>query len=137
MGNRIAKFEDQEEWIVYASVRMSCYQPIFGDELSAWLFAHFISSRERLAYQDEYHLGERISKFIRLSYGGDDDYADGDLYIDECADVTAGTTRGSEILSEFVEAFYEWRAEPSINPPVRIAKQTFDEFEADKTGEGE
>jgi hypothetical protein len=136
MGNRIAKFADQEEWIVYASVRMSCYQPIFGDELSAWFFAHLISSRERLPYQDEYHLGEQVSEFIRQSYGDGDDFADGDVYADECADITAGLKRSSGILDELVEAFYAWRAEPSSKPPVRIAKQTFDEFEADKTGEG-
>jgi hypothetical protein len=136
MGNRIAKFADQEEWIVYASVRMSCYQPIFGDELSAWFFAHLISSRERVPYQDEYSLGESVSQFIRLSYGDGDDFADGDVYADECADITAGLKRSSGILDELTEAFYAWRAEPSINPPVRIAKQTFDEFEADKTGEG-
>lgn len=47
MGNRIAKFEGEKQWVVWQSNSMSAYSPIFDDELSALVFARLYSSSSR------------------------------------------------------------------------------------------
>ena len=129
MGIRIAKFEGEDKWIVFQSVTESCYEPIFFDELSAWLFAHHY---EQIGLQHpdhrsdrEFKVGEGIISFVRESYGGSDDYAETELYLDEVADVTQLLSRGDEILAELYTAFLEHRL-TGIPPAVRTAPQESD-----------
>jgi hypothetical protein len=126
MGIRIAKFEGEDKWIVFQSVTESCYEPIFFDELSAWLYAHHyetIGSQHPDHRSDrEFKVGEEIIRFVRESYGGVDDYHDTELYLDEVADVTAGTRRGGQILAELHTAFLEHRL-TGIPPAVRTAAE--------------
>jgi hypothetical protein len=127
MGNRIAKFEGEDRWIVYQSVTEACYTPIFFDELSAWLYAHHYTTIS-LAHPDrgsEYATAEQIIRFVRQSYGNVDDYQDQPLYLDEVADVTAGTKRGGQILTELHTTFLEHRL-TGIAPAVRTAPQESD-----------
>ncbi|MBA0086196.1 MAG: hypothetical protein HRJ53_14510 [Acidobacteria bacterium Pan2503] len=118
MGNRIAKFEGEDRWIVYASVTEACYEPIFFDELSAWLYAHYFSTISRI-HDDrsrEHTIGEEVTRFVHMTYGDSDEYAETPLYLDECASVTAGTTRGQAILSELTAAFTDWDRHSLVAP---------------------
>jgi len=71
MGIRIAKFDGEDRWICYASATDACYEPIFLDELSAWLYAHVVTVRHSLVLEHpEYAIGEEVQKFVKLTYGG-------------------------------------------------------------------
>lgn len=123
MGNRIAKFDGEETWVVYQSVTGSAFSPLFYDELSAWLYAHHWENipTTHKDWHNQHLVGGDVQRFIRLSYGDSDHFDEGDVYLDECADVTAGTKRGNGILSELWEAWYNWRKNPAEPPPVRQA----------------
>lgn len=123
MGNRIAKFEGQDRWVVYQSVTDALYVPIFFDELSAELYAYHygVISINDPDWRNEGNVGSDVSHFIKLSYGGADDFAEGDVYLDECA--TAGTARGLAFIDELHSAFLEWRKDQTIAPPQRTEHQ--------------
>lgn len=118
MGNRTAKFEGEDHWIVYRSVSGACYRPIFSDELSAELYAFCQSSllNGSLDQDREYALGEEMMRFVRMSYGDLDDYAETDLYLDELASISVGSRRGHDILSELYDAFRRWNRRSLVAP---------------------
>lgn len=122
MGNRVAKFEGEDSWVVYASATGACYERIFFDELSAWLYAQIYSyaqstiSRSSIEREREYDLGDEVIRFIRQSYGGEDNFSETPLYLDEVASVTAGTREGGRILAELLTAFLEWDRHSLVAP---------------------
>lgn len=127
MGIRIAKFDGEDRWICYASATDACYEPIFLDELSAWLYAHVVTVRHSLVLEHpEYAIGEEVQKFVKLTYGGTDEFAEGEIYLDDVASITAGrigtfgTTRGDEIIEELERAYFTWRKDQSQVPPQRV-----------------
>jgi hypothetical protein len=127
MGIRIAKFDGEDRWICYASATDACYEPIFLDELSAWLYAHVVTVRHSLVLEHpEYAIGEEVQKFVKLTYGNTDEFAEGDVYLDDVASITAGrigtfgTTRGDEIMEELERAYFTWRKDQSQVPPQRV-----------------
>jgi len=126
MGNRIAKIEGMDWWVVYRSASGALYEPMFSDELSAWLFARVLDFPH--GPDADYALGQDVTTFVKLSYGGEDDWYETPLYVDEVASVTAGTiairwNRGEEILEELLAAFKVWRQDKRVAPPVRVERQ--------------
>jgi len=133
VGIRIAKFEGEERWVCYASATDACYEPIFFDELSAWLYAHVVALKHSLVLEKpEYAIGEEVQKFVKLSYGDTDDFAEGDVYNDETASATSSHAwagqrpltyiyhPGDQILEELSVAYFEWRKDQRTTPPQRI-----------------
>jgi len=124
MGNRIAKIEGLDWWVVYQSTVGALYEPIFHDELSAWLYARVADSRRG---DVTYSLGRDVSHFVKLSYGAEDDFYNTAVYQNDLSAVTCAV--GPDVLFNLYLAFLEWQKNTAIAPPVRKDELTFDEFE--------
>lgn len=121
MGNRIAKFDGEDTWVVYQSVTEAAFEPLFHDELSANLFAWHLSRVGALHpdWKNDYQVGEDIIRFVRLSYGGGDNFADGEVYLDEVQYATSSGRRGEQILDDLQAAFQAWRKDKTAPVQVR------------------
>lgn len=109
MGIRVAQLQSENVWVVYHSTTGSLYEPMFYDELSAWLFAHVAGQFPATApMSSEKGWGDDVQRFVKLAYGGEDNFDDGEVYIDELTDVGVGTTRGREIVDELYTALLAW-----------------------------
>lgn len=122
MGIRTAKLEHENTWVVYHSVTMALFEPMFSDEMSACVFARHLSTvgTSHADWQKDYAAGGDVQLFVKESYGGADDFDESEVYSDEIADVAAGTRRGEQILSELVAEFNRGRNNRLTFPvPVR------------------
>ena len=131
MGNHIAKLEGQDLWIVFQSTVGANYEPMFRDELSAWLFAHVVTGCPGLE-AGEYSLGRDVQHFVRLSYGGGVLFNETDVYLNELADVTGGLgSRPQLVIDDLASAFRKWQQNPRARVELREERPvSFDEFDA-------
>jgi hypothetical protein len=118
MGIRIAKFENDETWVVYQSTSGVCFEPMFYDCLSAWLYARHYGTigRNHEDWDHEKQVGDTVQRFIRTLYEEQpDDHPD---YIDVLATVTSNG--GTKVLDALHEAFMEWRKDRTRRPMFKI-----------------
>jgi len=122
MGNRTAKLEGEDIWIVYQSVTDAVFSPMFRDELSAELYAfHWyqvgLTSPE---WGKEHTVGDEVMGFIRALYG--EEPQENRIYWQVLADVQSGRTRDRTIKNLWL-VFAEWRKDQSKKPEFVLTEE--------------
>lgn len=111
MGNRVAEMKEcgteHVQWIVFQSTGMACFDPIFGNQLAATIFAsslHDIYPNWDAASQSR--LEGRVNAFVRVTLGENPE--EHELYFDYLND-----------QGQFEELLHQFRNYNTVPLPSR------------------